>query len=164
MQDADRDEFARVLSGLAAIKRCDLTVEAWELWWNSMADWSIENFRAAASHLVRTCEWMPTPFHFTQLMRAGEMTSDEAWGLVLSGADLIPHSRAWRVARILGGQQHIRRSHVRDELPFLARRFKEAYNELRDADEVREAMPQLMLSAPAADSVVRLINDQKLLR
>lgn len=164
MQASDRDEFARVLSGLAAIKRVDLTVEAIELWWYAMADWAIEDFRAAASHLVRTYEWMPAPYHFTQLRKAGEMTSDEAWGLVLSGADLIPRSRVWRVARMLGGQQHIRRAHVRDELPFLARRFKDAYIDLQSADEARDSLPQLMLNTPAENSVVRLIQAQKLLQ
>lgn len=144
----DRAEFVRTLNGLAAIKRVELTPEALSIWWAAMAKWSIEDFKAAASHLVSSCEWMPSPYHFERLRVAGDPTPGEAWELVLSGAKLEPGSRAERAARIVGGQYAIRHANVEKELPFIARRFKEAYDELTDVDAVRVAIPQVARTHP----------------
>jgi hypothetical protein len=143
MRPSDRPEFVRTLNGLAAIKRVELTPEALSIWWAAMSKWSIEDFKAAASHLVSSCEWMPSPYHFEQLRQAGELTPGEAWELALSGAKLEPGSRAERAARIVGGQYAIRHANVEKELPFIARRFKVAYDELTDVDAVRVALPNI---------------------
>lgn len=143
MHPTDRTEFVRVLNGLAAIKGKDLTPEALSLWWAAMSRWSLEDFKAAASHLVTSCQFMPSPYNFEQLKRAGDLTAGEAWELVLNGAKLEPGSRAERAARIVGGQYAIRHANVEKELPFVARRFKEAYEELSDVDSVRQSVPQI---------------------
>lgn len=142
MQPADRAEFMRTLNGLAAIKGKELTTEALTLWWQAMSQWSIDDFKAAASHLVGACQFMPTPYDFEQLRKAGEPTASEAWGLVLSGAQLEPTSRAYRASQLVGGQYVIRHAHVDKELPHLARRFREAFSELSEVDDVRQALPQ----------------------
>lgn len=154
MHPTDRSEFVRVLNGLAAIKGKDLTPEALSLWWSAMLRWSIEDFKAAASHLVSACQFMPSPYDFEQLRKAGEPTPGEAWERVLSGARLEPGSRTERAARIVGGQYAIRHANVEKDLPFIERRFKEAYEDLSDVDHVREALPQIA----CADEVKRLVN------
>lgn len=143
MRPTDRAEFVRVLNGLAAIKGKDLTPEALSIWWSAMSRWSLEDFKAAASHLVSSCQFMPTPYDFEQLRRAGEPTAGEAWLSVLHGDRLIPGSREARAAAIVGGQYFIRHADVERDLPHIARRFKEAYEDLVDADLSREAVPQL---------------------
>ena len=83
MAPDDKPEFVRVLNGLAAIKRVDLTKEAYEMWWGSMSDWSIDDFRGAAGHLLKTCQFMPSPYDFEQLRVVHEKTGHEAWAGVL---------------------------------------------------------------------------------
>src|SRR5687768_10393899 len=99
MQPSDKPKFVTTLVGLAAIKGRELTDEAIDLWWLSMATWSIEDFTAAAAHLIGSCQFMPTPYDFQQLRKAGELTPGEAWEHVLSGAKLEPGSRVARAAQ-----------------------------------------------------------------
>lgn len=143
MLQTDQGEFLRVIEGLAAIKPGgNLTPEALDLWWCAMRGWSIEDFRSAASHLARSVEFMPSPFHFEQLRRAGELTAGEAWVKVLSGETLEPDSREWRAARVVGGQRAIRMADIERDLPHIQRRFMDAYEELTDVDATRIALPQ----------------------
>jgi hypothetical protein len=154
MQPSDKPKFVTTLVGLAAIKGRELTDEAIDLWWLSMSSWSIEDFTAAAAHLISACQFMPTPYDFAQLRKAGEPTAGEAWERVLSGVRLDPGSRTERAARIVGGQYAIRHANVEKDLPFIERRFKEAYEDLRDVDQVREALPQIA----SADEIKRLMS------
>lgn len=156
MHPADEIEVIRVLTGLATIKRVDLTPEALDLWCAALADWDLADFKAAASHLVRSCQWMPTPYDFEQLRRASEPTAGEAWDHVLSGAPLVPGSREYRAAQIVGGQWGIRHANIEKDIPFIAKRFREAYDELTDADVVRHALPQLVGLPALGDSLKRI--------
>jgi hypothetical protein len=143
MYPSDKPKFVATLVGLAAIKGRELTDEAIDLWWLSMAPWSIEDFTAAAAHLIGACQFMPTPYDFEQLRKAGELTAGEAWERVLSGAKLEPGSRAYRAAQIVGGQYAVRHADVERDLPFIQKRFQEAYADLSDVDGVRQALPQI---------------------
>ena len=148
MDNNNRPEFVRVLNGLAAIKRVDLTKDAYELWWQSMKDWSIDGFKDAAGYLLKNCQFMPAPYDFEQLRKRGEPSAHEAWAKALNHA-----GGAWRqgvlgdaltdqVAATLGGYSVIALTH-KDKLGFLERRFLAAYNELLDTSVVREALPDL---------------------
>ena len=91
MDNSDRPEFVRVLNGLAAIKRVDLTTDAYELWWNAMQGRKIGDFKDAAGYLLKNCQFMPTPYDFEQLRKKGETSAHEAWSMALN------HSEgAWR--------------------------------------------------------------------
>ncbi len=148
MDNNDRPEFVRVLNGLAAIKRVDLTKDVYELWWQSMKDWPIDAFKDAAGYLLKNCQFMPAPFDFEQLRKKGKTSAHEAWAMALHHAD-----GAWRqgvlgdaltdqVAATLGGYSVIALTH-KDKLGFLERRFLDAYNDLLDTSVVREALPDL---------------------
>lgn len=164
MRSTDQTEFVRVLVGMAAMKPgAKLTEESIELWWRKMRnDWTIEDFKTAADFLIGEVEFMPSPFHFERLRRAGQATADEAWLLVISGAPLAPGSRAQRAAMMVGGQYAIRHADTVNALPHIQRRFLKAYDELSDVDESRKALPQF-----TADDVRALLPDlssPKLLR
>ena len=148
MDNNDRPEFVQVLNGLAAIRRVDLTKEAYELWWQSMKDWSIDGFKDAAGYLLKNCQFMPAPYDFEQLRKKGKPSAHEAWAMALHHAD-----GAWRqgvlgdalidqVVAMLGGYSVIALTH-QAKLGFLERRFLDAYNELQDTSVVREALPDL---------------------
>lgn len=152
MKPSDKPAFAAVLNGLAAIKPGKgLTAEALEIWWAAMQSWDIEDFRAAASHLAGSVEFMPNPFHFTRLRTSFQLTAGEAWERVLRGDTLEPGSREYRAACIAGGQYAIRHANLERDVPHIQRRFCEAYEELGDVDTTRAALPQI-----AASSRVRL--------
>jgi len=147
MQAADRVEFARILTGLAAIKPGNkLTPEALDVWWLSMQAWSIAEFREAAAHLARSVEFMPSPFHFEGLRKAGRPTAGEAWTEAL---DRVRHGNypaddehLNRVVRAIGGWQALGMTNS-DSLHFVERRFADHFEAMQDAGDVRDAVPRI---------------------
>jgi hypothetical protein len=162
MQPGDRKKFLETLNGLATIKPGkDLTPAALELWWAAMRDWPIEEFTAAASHLARSVEFMPSPFHFEQLRKAGKPTADEAWRIALK------RCKDWRAPRetqdavdeaaaSIGGYRSIALADIEIALPHVQRRFLEAYSGIAAVSEVRAALPTIAptpeLPAPRSNS------------
>lgn len=162
MQPNDKPKFLAVLNGLAAIKPgAKLTAEALTLYWNALAAWSIEDFSAAAAQLARTSEFMPNPYHFEMLRKAGRLTAGEAWAQVL---DYVRNSgyNQWEcglptlnaeypqitdqlvnaAVRAIGGYRAVAMSNT-EQTQFLERRFAEHFESIRDAEDVREALPLL---------------------
>jgi hypothetical protein len=147
MLQTDKPKFLAVLNGLAAIKPgAKLTTEALTLYWNALSAWTIEDFTAAANQLARTSEFMPNPYHFEQLRKAGRMTAGEAWAVVREAArghaELPDDASILAAVRALGGLRAIGMTNS-DQMQFLERRFAEHYESINDAEDVREALPNL---------------------
>ena len=151
MQPINQVDFIEVLNGMVAIKKTTLTPETIDLWWACMADWSIEDFKAAAVHLLKTCTFMPTPKDFEDLRKAGRETPGEAWLEArqyimwgLHGYTLSPKCppQIARVVRMIGGPNVIGMCDE-DKLHFLERRFTEHYETLQDSEDVRESVPAI---------------------
>ncbi len=148
MDSNDRSEFVRVLNGLAAIKRVDLTKEAYELWWQCLKDWPIDDFKKAASYLLKNCQFTPTPYDFQQLRKKGEVSAHEAWAMAMHHVEgawrqgVLGDALIDRVVAMLGGYSVIALTKT-DKLGFLERRFLDTYNDLLDTRVVREALPDL---------------------
>lgn len=155
MQPHDRAAFVKVLNGLAAIKPgAKLTPEGIEVYWLALQDWPLEEFKAAAAHLAGAHEFMPNPYHFSQLRKASRPTAPEAWEQArrASGSAIqcghVTHNGTCgdelidRAVRGIGGYGVIAMCET-DKLPFLERRFAEHYAALQDAEEIREAVPQI---------------------
>jgi hypothetical protein len=149
MRDADKPNFLRILNGLAAVKPgAKLTPESLDLWWITMVDWSLDEFRAAASHLARTVEFFPNPFHFDQLRRtAAEQTAGDAWAQVLAkvrtmspreSATVAPRIDA--VVRQMGGYGHLA-CMTQEDIPHRARRFAELWVECGEVEEAQRVLP-----------------------
>ena len=148
MDSSDREEFLQVLNGLAAIKRVEITKEAYELWWQCMKDWPIGDFKEAAGFLLKNCQFMPAPYDFEQLRKKGELSASEAWAKAMQHAEgawrqgVLGDALTDRVVAMLGGYSVVAFTNM-DKLGFLERRFKDAYADLKDTDGVREALPDL---------------------
>jgi hypothetical protein len=161
MQPDEKPEFARILNGLAAIKPGGkITRESLDVWWLSLADWPLAEFRAAAAHLARSVEFMPSPFHFEQLRKAGRPTAGEAWARAVASARRgggTDDPLIERAIAAMGGWIVVRMSDE-DKLHFLERRFSEHYESIQDADDTREAVPSLasMPMRPKLTGPVRL--------
>lgn len=150
MLPTDRAEFARILTASASIKPgAKLTPAALDLWWNAMQHWRIDDFRAAASHLVAAVEFMPQPFHFEKLRTAWRMSAGEAFAAAVRHVRSGNYRRAKaapaieRTVHAIGGWPAIAMSDE-SKLPFIERRFAEHFNTMQDADVIRAAFPQLL--------------------
>jgi hypothetical protein len=168
MINEDRGAFLDIVIGFAEIKGKQLSSPALELWWNAMSPgWTIEEFRQAANHLVRTFSFMPTPADFEKLRKAGRTTAGEAFAQAVEASKSCAQGGYFtdnvtsgdpltdRVVRVIGGYRVIAMSEV-DKLHFLERRFTEHYETMQDADDVREALPQLTRGRPAQTSVAKI--------
>jgi hypothetical protein len=162
MQPNDKPQFLAVLNGLAAIKPgAKITTEGLNLWWSAFENWTIEEFREAAAHLAKSSEFMPNPYHFEQLRKAGRMTSGEAWAKVLEYVRGGGYHQwdcglpTWNkdhpqltdplilaAVRAIGGFDAIAMSKT-DQTPFLERRFAEHYDAISDVEDVRESVPRI---------------------
>lgn len=148
MKQSDLPEFVAILTGLAAIKPGGkLSREALKVWELAMRDWQIEDFREAASHLARSVEFMPSPFHFEELQKAGRPTAGEAWTQIrqmargsLTGEPDDP--AAAKALRAIGGLRAVGMCDF-SKIEFMERRFAEHFEAIQDADDVREAVPQI---------------------
>jgi hypothetical protein len=162
----DFAEFSAVVIGFGELRGKTLSPAAIELYFRSMASWSLPEFKTAAEHLLRTCEWMPTPFHFEELRKAGRPVPAEAWlaareiaktwranaSAPRSGVELVD-----RVVASIGGYRAIAMCNT-DALGFLEKRFVDAYESMQDAWDTRESVPELTSSG----SAMRLIGPRKL--
>lgn len=173
MQPADRIAFVEILNGLALTKPpyAKLLPEALTLWWNSMRDWSIDDFRSAANHLARSVEFMPNPYHFEQLRKAGRETAGEAFQRArqivrsLFPREYSSHQsgdpRLDAAIRACGGYEALAMC-TTESIGFFENRFREHYESITDAEDVRGALPNLTGGArltgpqPVADGL-RLI-------
>lgn len=167
MQPSDRAEFLKVLNGLSAMKGKPLAIEALDLWWMAMQKWSLVDFKAAAAHLVSTCQFMPSPYDFNALKKAGELTAGEAWTDVLEFCSnrrkVAPGGRTLRAAKAVGGYYTIGMANIETALPHIERRFKEAYEELSDVEETREALPEITSVRQLQQGLQRIGVDENLL-
>lgn len=151
MQPSDKADFLKVLNGMAAMKKAQLIPEVLDLWWACMADWSIEDFKGAAVHVMKNATFMPTPKDFEDLCKAGRHTAGEAFakavGWARSGSYRTPAKSEDgkfidRVVHALGGYQVISMCDE-EKLHFLEKRFAEHFETMRDSADVREALPSI---------------------
>lgn len=152
MQPEDRRAFLEIVIGFAELKGRQLSAPALELFWNAMQGWTIHEFRAAANHIVRRCEFMPTPKDFEDIRRAQRPCASEAWETArkslqwtVNGYTEHPDADPLVVQamRSIGGAQAIAMCEV-DKLHFLERRFCQVYESLQDSNDAREAVPMLV--------------------
>jgi len=149
MKPSDKAEFAKVVLAFAELKGKQLSLPAVEMYWHAMQDWELEDFKAAAAHLLKTAEFMPVPKDFEDLRRAGRLTAGEAWDHAVSWAASSQYRRGPmgteiidQCVRMIGGYAAIAMCDE-EKLHFLERRFVEHYETLEDSMAVREALPSI---------------------
>jgi hypothetical protein len=151
---SEKPDFMAQLMGLAAIKPgAKLTKESYEIWWRAMQSWSLDDFKAAAAQLALSMEFMPSPFHFEKLRKAGRPTASESWAKVLAAVRATAYGRGGvvvsdlvdRAVAGIGGYRAIGMSET-DKTHFLEKRFNEAFESLQDAEDTRAAVPEIAYS------------------
>lgn len=150
MTPEDRKSFLEVVLGFAELKGKELSGPSLELYWRAMRDWTLGDFRAAAEHLLRTCEFMPVPADFERLRKSGAATPGEAWVAVLDhcagayryGEGIDNGGPIDQAVAVLGGYRAVA-LHNRNFLHVLERRFAEHYTSGVEVAAVRAAIPQI---------------------
>lgn len=145
MTPQDRQKFAAIITGFAEIKGKQLSHAALDLYWYAMQGWNIRDFETAAAHLLRSCEFMPTPKDFKDFGKSNRPTAAEAWSQVLEhlkggyrdGRGLSTAIDA--AVRALGGYRALAMM-PSDQLPFRGRDFTAFYEEAARLDEARQAL------------------------
>lgn len=155
MTPIDRQAFIEVVIGFAEIKGRTLSVPALELYWRCLQHWPLDAFRAAAEQLVLTCKFMPEPKDFEDLRKAGRPTAAEAWVAVMVAVrssayrgpreGYVVNALVDRAVAGIGGYDMIGMGES-SKNHFLAKQFQEAFEGLQDAEDVREAIPQIAYS------------------
>lgn len=166
MISSEKTEFTKQLLGLASVKPGkELTKAGIDIWWNAMNHWSLEDFKTAAALLARTVEFMPSPFHFEQLRKAGRPTSGEGWARALQWArtgghrggpfvddTLRPDAMTDRTVAAIGGYEAIAMS-PSEKTHFLERAFAEHFESIQDAADTRAAVPQIATEGTNVTSI-----------
>ena len=152
MKDTDRKAFVEIVLGFAELRGRVLSAPALELYWRAMRNWELSDFRAAAEHLLKTFDFMPTPKQFEDLLKAGRSTPGEAWARAVSYAASGEYRRTPTCGdpltdacvEMLGGYSVIGACDV-SKLHWIEKRFCEHFEAKQDAQETRSALPQLTL-------------------
>lgn len=149
MQPTDAMPFRNTLVGMMRMFREEPDRFVLDAYWLALRDWDLADFESAAGHLMRTAKFMPRPEAFEALRLAGRPTAGEAWAEALDRVRRSnypaddPHLN--RVVRAIGGWKAL--AMTSDEgLPFLERRFAEHFETMQDAEDVREAVPQIAMT------------------
>lgn len=155
MNTEDRKAFLEIVIGFAELKGKTLSAPALELYWHAMQPWPLSDFRIAASQLLRTLKFMPTPADFEDLRKANRITPGEAFAsirvwLVYSPngytlSETTPRNIASAI-QAMGGVNAYAMARE-DQLPFLEKRFCEHYEQITANAETREEVSQLLFDS-----------------
>jgi hypothetical protein len=168
MQQSDFARFRAVMTGMGELYQRELSGPLLDAYWLALRDWSLADFEGAAAHLMATATFMPRPAEFNALRKAGRPTAGEVWPKVVefvrrgyyrweggpvSRNNAVPIPELPDLARAavqaLGGF-HVIAMHDESKLHFLERRFAEHYDAMRDAEDVRAAVPQIAAHGASA--------------
>lgn len=140
------------MNGVAKVYEREIDAAILDAYWLALRDWPLEDFEAAAGHLLRSSKFMPRPADFQELRKAGRKTAGEAWeaarACVRYGGRATGDALTDRVVQILGGYRALGMLDS-DQMPYIERRFAEHYESLGNAVETREALPQIAAQGSA---------------
>jgi len=151
MQATDKPDFLKVMNGMAAMRKATLIPEVLDLWWACMADWKLEDFKAAAIQVLKTQTFMPSPKDFEDLRKAGRETAGEVFAGIGRYIEYSPYGHTIKAGtprpiaaaiRAMGGADAYAMCEV-EKLPFLEKRFCQHYEEIIEHEDTRQSVPQI---------------------
>jgi hypothetical protein len=154
MQQSDFQRFHALLQGMAKMFERELDQFVLDAYWIALKGWAFEDFQQASVHLMQTRQFMPRPFDFEALRKAGRATAAEAWekaraacGSAIQCGQVTHNGTCGdelidRAVRGIGGYGAIAMCET-SKIPFLEKRFAEHYADLQEANDTREAVPQI---------------------
>lgn len=164
MQANDGKRFRDLLRGMGRIYGAEPDAITLDAYWVALKCWSLEDFEAACETLMQTAKFMPRPADFNDLRKAGELTAGEAFAIARDiarhcsqhGQPTADDPRIDAAARACGGYFAMGLTET-EKIGFLERRFCEHYEAICEAEDVREALPQITALARARVSGPRAL-------
>lgn len=132
----------------------ELSAPLMDAYWLAMRDWTMQDFEAAASQLMRTNKFMPRPADFNELRSATKPNAADAWFTKGVSQDHVAN-RAMKIAtqgRYVG---HI----PLDELQWVQKKFIEVYEQIQDSAEAQKALPSQGIALEFKQKVAGLLSD-----
>lgn len=152
MQTDDANRFRDLLRGMGRVFGNEPDAVILDAYWLALQSWELDEFEQACGHLLATSKFMPRPADFTELRKAARMTAGEAFArarVLAAGCwerDLASltsgDARLDAAVRAVGGYRAIAVS-THENIGFLERRFFEHFESISEAEDIREALPQL---------------------
>lgn len=172
MQPTDADPFRNIMRGMCKLYAQEPDAVLLDAYWLALGSWTLAEFSQAAAHLMANTKFMPRPADFNDLRKASRPVAAEAWVKAIQSC-----STAWRpsgyhagtsgdplidnAVRAIGGYAAIAQCE-QDKLHFLERRFTEIYESMQDANDVRQALPQLTNSTFGLAELNKRMEQRKL--
>ena len=154
MENTNRQEFARIMTGIAELFGKPMSKDLMEIYWMACVEMPIQAFREAATKAAKSCEFIPKPVDFLKQALEYELTALEAWAQAVgsfSGMRSPPNSVRDKAVDMIGGWNMIGQCNY-DKLPFLEKRFCEAYETALErvptSERIAMAMQYAALDAP----------------
>jgi len=135
MREKDRTEFVQLLTAAAEMKRVELSEAAIELYWDALADLSLDDFKRGLRSCLRTLTFLPQPNEIIAATGGDpETLALAAWSKVDNAVDRYwPHRSVvfddpliHAVIRDMGGWYRLGQ-HEDREWPFVQKEFERRY-------------------------------------
>jgi hypothetical protein len=149
MQPTDFQAFKLIMAGMGRVFSADTDGVMLDAYWLALKSWPLDEFEAAAAHLLANSQFMPKPADFNQLRKtAGEHSAGEAWAKVLH---TIRTMNPWEampsvdpktdaVVCQLGGYRALAMTKS-DDMHWREKRFAELWEDAGEVVEARKALP-----------------------
>jgi hypothetical protein len=148
MQLTDFERFKSIMAGMGRMFGTDMDGVILDAYWLALKSWPIDEFEAAAGHLMGTAEFMPKPAAFNQLRKtAGEHSAGEAWAKVLHtirtkdlSSGVMVDRKTDLVVYQMGGYRALGMTNS-DQMPWRQKQFNELWEHMGEVVEARKALP-----------------------
>jgi hypothetical protein len=152
MQQNEFERFRDIMRGMGRMYSFDVDAVVLDAYWMALQYLQFDEFEMMASYLMGNSKFMPRPVDFKEIRKSSEHTAGEAWEIALKNCTCwrtgnSPGGRIDRAAGAVGGYRTIAMADTETSLPHIERRFKEAYEELSDVEESREALQEIEMRA-----------------
>ena len=88
MKLSDKGEFTAIFKSAMEVYDKALSLDALNIWWATMADLSIEDFRKSMTRHITTSQYFPKPADILSSFRKNDKPgAEEAWAMIPKGED-----------------------------------------------------------------------------
>jgi hypothetical protein len=88
MKSSDKGEFTAIFKSAMEVYDKALSLDALNIWWATMADISIDDFRQSMTRHITTSQYFPKPSDILSSFRKNDKPgAEEAWAMIPKGED-----------------------------------------------------------------------------
>ncbi|MCP4569480.1 MAG: hypothetical protein GY841_18035 [FCB group bacterium] len=155
MKQSDKTQFIDIIGSLAEIHSRQLSETAIKIYWFALKEFTIEQIKQTAAHLIKYSEFMPKPADFTKILEPADQDQAQLQAQLVLNRIMIhgsqgrpptfadPTTRA--VLDSMGGYKTICRTMTQKQEPFWKREFRHLYlaHKATSDKQMIEAAPEI---------------------